>query len=120
MKSLEEKVIDVIRHGGSFSHRNITVKQTDGRTELFIGVNRLYYDSRRYEAISLYGIMSRAAQKRVLSLLHKVNGMPVHLRIQGDLCQYEDVRTPGTWHDMPVHALLVYDKKYQTVCAYLG
>lgn len=120
MKSLEEKVIDAIRHGGPFSHRNITVKQTDGRTELFIGSNRLYYDSRRYEAISLYGIMSRAVQKRVLSLLNKANSMPVRLRIQGILCQYEDIRNPGTWYNMPVHALLVYDKQFQTVCVYLG
>lgn len=120
MQSIEAMVIDALRHGVPFSHRNITVTQTDGRTELFIGNNRLYYDSRRYEAISLYGLASRAAQKSILSILETVKVMPVHLRIQGDLCQYADVRTPGVWHELPVRALLVYDKKYQTVCAYLG
>lgn len=118
--NLEEKVIAAIRHGVPFAYRHIAVKHINGRTELFINGHRLYCVSDRYEAFSLYSFQSHAAQEKALYLLDKVKTMPVRLRIQGTLCQYEDIRTPGTWYDMPVHALLVYDKKYQTVCAYLG
>lgn len=118
--NLEETVIAAIRHGGPFSHRNITVKQTDGRTELFINGHRLYCVSDRYEAFSLYGFQSHAAQEKALYLLDKVKTMPVRICVQGNLCKYAYDKKPGTWYAASSNALFVYDKQSETIKAYLG
>lgn len=118
--NLEEKVIAAIRHGVPFSHRNITVKHINGRTELFINGQRLYCVSARYEAFCLYSFQSCAAQEKALYLLDKVKTMPVRICVQGNLCKYAYDKKPGTWYAASSNALFVYDKQSETIRAYLG
>ena len=118
--NLEEKVIDAVRHGVPFAYRHIAVKQTDGRTELFINGHRLYCVSDHYEAFSLYGFQSHAAQEKALYLLDKVKTMPVRICVQGNLCKYAYDKKPGTWYAASSNALFVYDKQSETIKAYLG
>ena len=114
MRKIENLMIDAIIARKPFQQDNTVVIQGNYGSRQYMRVLlhghqiALFGDQR--EVVTLAGWNTPTTKSRIRALLTSALSIPARIRTRKGLCQYEDTRQPGIWHDLPSTSYLVYDK----------
>ena len=116
MRKIEKLMVEAIITHKPFVLANTMVIQGNygGRhyTRVLLHGHQIALFGDQREVVTLAGWNTQTTKSRIHALLtSSALSMPARIRTRKGLCQYEDLREPGVWHDLPDRAYLVYDKK---------
>lgn len=115
MRKIEKLMIEAISTHKPFVLANTMVIQGTygGRhyTRVLLHGHQIALLGAQREVVTLAGWNTPTTKSRIRALLTSALAMPARIRSHKGLCQYEDTRQPGIWHDLPDNAYLVYNKK---------
>lgn len=115
MRKIEKLMVEaIITHKPFVLANTMVIQGTYGSrpyTRVLLHGNMISLIGDQREVVTLAGWNTLTTKSRIHALLTSALSMPARIRTRKGLCQYEDTRQPGIWHDLPDTAYLLYDKE---------